>query len=356
MPKMPDAATPLSVSLLEATLDQLPIGAIILDDQGIIRRFNRYEEQLSGLRRESTIGKSFFSEVAPCTADIELGPRFHEGIAAGTLDLDIEFSFPYQFNRVPRDVRIRARSVRDADALAHLVLIEDITSRKQLERNNAEMMGGLRAMVARSLGSAYGEQAMAQSALLFGEGDALECEAIAMFAELAGFAEQASRVAPGQLFALLDARLQRAVDIIQRRGGRVDSLSGDGISALFIPDPDKPMRHLYDAARVAHELALDGKGQIGLIPFRVCLAQGSVINGPIGWRAFGERTTVGRPIVWSRGVAKLARPHEVLVTEPIAAQLQGVAALSSLAGLSPQGMADPGTLYRLDALDLPREV
>ena len=54
-------AYPLDVKLLEQLLDDLPIGALILDDQGIIRRFNKYEEQLSGLPRQKTIGKYFNS-------------------------------------------------------------------------------------------------------------------------------------------------------------------------------------------------------------------------------------------------------------------------------------------------------
>ena len=126
-------AYPLDVKLLEQLLDDLPIGALILDDQGIIRRFNKYEEQLSGLPRQKTIGKSFFSEVAPCTKDIELGPKFHEGIANGSLDLSVEFSFPYPYNRVPRDVFIRAKSIRAGGEVAHIVLIEDIVAVNNLD-------------------------------------------------------------------------------------------------------------------------------------------------------------------------------------------------------------------------------
>ena len=140
---LPDAVE-LNVPLLEELIDELPIGLLVLDERGIIQRFNRYEQQLSGRSREDTIGRSFFSDVAPCTSDIELGPKFHQGIEEGNLDLSVEFSFPFPFNRVPRDVYIRARSIHAGSKLAHVVLIEDITSRKQLERSNVEMLRGIR--------------------------------------------------------------------------------------------------------------------------------------------------------------------------------------------------------------------
>lgn len=326
---------PLDVELLETVIDELPIGAILLDDDGTVRRFNRHEEQLSGLVREQTLGQNFFSEVAPCTEDVEMEARFREGIEEGSLDLDFEFSFPYPYNRVPRDVRIRARSVSDEERRAHVILIEDITSRRQLERNNAEMMSGLRSMISRLRGgddSRGASNLPREVGLRLGTGDAFSRQALVVHADLGRWHESwASDLAPSELFGALDGRLQSAVDIAHRRGGRVDRISGAGVTAYFFPSEDHPERVLYDALRAAHAISRDGKGRHLEMPFRVALIEGTIYNGPIGWEALGERLTLGDAPERCRELARVARPGELLVAgEELLDQLGEVAELDRM--------------------------
>ncbi len=49
-------------------LDELPFGAIVIDENGTIREYNEYETRLSHLERNAVVGKNFFRDVAPCTA------------------------------------------------------------------------------------------------------------------------------------------------------------------------------------------------------------------------------------------------------------------------------------------------
>ena len=67
-------------NLSESGLDALPFGAIRLDRNGTILAFNRAEADITGRRRESVIGKNFFTEVAPCTNVQEFAGRFREGV------------------------------------------------------------------------------------------------------------------------------------------------------------------------------------------------------------------------------------------------------------------------------------
>lgn len=78
----------------ENELDRLPFGAIRLDREGKILSYNRTEAELSGRRKESVLGKSFFTEVAPCTNVREFAGRFREGVAKGSLHM----VFPYVFD------------------------------------------------------------------------------------------------------------------------------------------------------------------------------------------------------------------------------------------------------------------
>jgi photoactive yellow protein len=78
----------------ESELDSLPFGAIRLDPEGKILSYNRTEAELSGRRKQSVLGKSFFTEVAPCTNVQEFAGRFREGVEKGALHR----VFPYVFD------------------------------------------------------------------------------------------------------------------------------------------------------------------------------------------------------------------------------------------------------------------
>lgn len=86
----------------ESELDHLPFGAIRLDRDGKILSFNQTEADLSGRRKESVLGKSFFTEVAPCTNVQEFAGRFREGVAKGSLHMVFPYVFDFQME--PRNV------------------------------------------------------------------------------------------------------------------------------------------------------------------------------------------------------------------------------------------------------------
>jgi photoactive yellow protein len=89
-------------SLSEPELDQLPFGAIRLDRDGTILSFNKAEVDLSGRKKESVVGKSFFAEVAPCTNVKEFAGQFREGVGTGRLHTVFPYVFDYEME--PRHV------------------------------------------------------------------------------------------------------------------------------------------------------------------------------------------------------------------------------------------------------------
>lgn len=80
-------------SLPEAEFDALPFGAIKLDADGQVLKYNLYESRLAERDPQEVIGKNFFTEVAPCTNVQEFAGRYREGMAAGKLNT----TFPYRF-------------------------------------------------------------------------------------------------------------------------------------------------------------------------------------------------------------------------------------------------------------------
>jgi photoactive yellow protein len=73
--------------------DALSFGAIKLDKDGIIIKYNAYEGRLAGRNPGEVVGRNFFTEVAPCTNVQEFAGRFREGVESGKLYA----TFPYRF-------------------------------------------------------------------------------------------------------------------------------------------------------------------------------------------------------------------------------------------------------------------
>jgi photoactive yellow protein len=86
-------------------LDRLPYGMIQLDAAGRIMKYNAVESRLAQLSQTATIGKKFFSEVAPCTKVQQFYGQFKEGVLRESLDST--FSFHFAFKQHPRDVTVR---------------------------------------------------------------------------------------------------------------------------------------------------------------------------------------------------------------------------------------------------------
>jgi photoactive yellow protein len=86
-----------------AELDGLPVGVITLDLSGKITRYNKMEADLARLDQGSQIGKDFFKEVAPCTANPEFQGRFEQLTRkneGGAERFDYTFKFSWGAQRV----------------------------------------------------------------------------------------------------------------------------------------------------------------------------------------------------------------------------------------------------------------
>jgi photoactive yellow protein len=89
----------------EGELDELPVGVITLDLLGKILRYNKMEAQMARLDQQSQIGKDFFVEVAPCTANPEFQGRF-QTLAANPNGGVEKFDYTFKFSWGPQRVHI----------------------------------------------------------------------------------------------------------------------------------------------------------------------------------------------------------------------------------------------------------
>ncbi|MDE2480696.1 MAG: PAS domain-containing protein [bacterium] len=86
----------------EGELDDLPVGVITLDLNAKILRYNKLEAEMARLDQRSQIGKDFFKDVAPCTANPDFQGRFQELTQKnfGVVNFDYTFKFSWGPQRV----------------------------------------------------------------------------------------------------------------------------------------------------------------------------------------------------------------------------------------------------------------
>lgn len=100
--------------LPEEEFNTLPFGAIQLDGDGKVLRYNHTEAKISGRDPEEVLGKDFFHDIAPCTNVQEFAGRFRDGLARK--DLNVIFPYRFDFRMDPVDVWVRLFYSRATDS------------------------------------------------------------------------------------------------------------------------------------------------------------------------------------------------------------------------------------------------
>jgi photoactive yellow protein len=88
-------------------IDELAFGAIQLDGQGKILRYNAAEAQITGREASAVIGTNFFRDVAPCTNTARFKGVFDAGVRANNLNTMFEYVFDYKMT--PTKVKIHMK-------------------------------------------------------------------------------------------------------------------------------------------------------------------------------------------------------------------------------------------------------
>ncbi len=115
MDTLPMFDTPKLAEAVEALsgeqLDLLPFGVTGLDKNNIVRVFNKAEAELSGYGERASLGRLFFTDVAPCMNNGYFKGRIEKALREGTLD--IRFTFLGDFSDSDRELTVRAQSASD---------------------------------------------------------------------------------------------------------------------------------------------------------------------------------------------------------------------------------------------------
>lgn len=92
--------------LSSAQLDDLPIGAILLNDKAKIVKYNRTEGELTNRDPKQVIGAGFFLELAVCGMSEQFQGRFKGALKAMSFDQMFPFVFFHEMPETPMMVRM----------------------------------------------------------------------------------------------------------------------------------------------------------------------------------------------------------------------------------------------------------
>jgi photoactive yellow protein len=111
-------------NMTDTELDSLAFGAIELDRDGNIVRYNAAEAEISSRDQAGMVGRNFFSDVAPCTRGEAFEGRFRNAVKAGRMD--IQFTYVLDHKMLPTEVRVRMHQAAGRDT--YWVLIKRVTA------------------------------------------------------------------------------------------------------------------------------------------------------------------------------------------------------------------------------------
>ena len=83
--------------------EYLPFGAVLLDRNGKIVKYNKAESVIANRNPDDVVGKSFFDEIAPCAK----GKRFHGEFLKFHQTGQINVMFDYKFNYKGANVGVK---------------------------------------------------------------------------------------------------------------------------------------------------------------------------------------------------------------------------------------------------------
>ena len=91
-------------------LDALPFGVIALGPEGVIARYNLAEARFARLDRAQVVGRSFYKEIARCTATPEFKGRY-EAISTAKAPTKARFEYTFAFRFGAQNVEVDMGSV-----------------------------------------------------------------------------------------------------------------------------------------------------------------------------------------------------------------------------------------------------
>jgi class 3 adenylate cyclase/CheY-like chemotaxis protein len=181
-------------------------------------------------------------------------------------------------------------------------------------------------------------------------------EIVVLFCDLRGFTAFAETAEPEDVMAVLRSYHEALGPLVHRHEGTLMRFTGDGLMVFFndpIPCPDpaaRAVRLAIDMRTTAATLTAEWRGRGHEIGFGIGIAQGYATLGRIGFNDQIDYTAMGTVTNLAARLCDAARDGQILVSQRVAASIEGVATLSSLGDVPLKGLTRPGAVHAVTAL------
>src|SRR5438067_191229 len=178
-----------------------------------------------------------------------------------------------------------------------------------------------------------------------------------LFADIAGSTSIAERLDPEDWTTLVGKAFQRMNRTIERYGGTIARLMGDGVLAFFgaptahEDDPERAVRCGLDLVRAIDEL--DASSHISgadKLRVRVGINTGPVVVGIVGTETASEYTAMGDTVNVAARMQASARPGSVLITAATYRFVSGLVEAVDVGQLELKGKSAAVRAYEITSL------
>jgi adenylate cyclase len=183
---------------------------------------------------------------------------------------------------------------------------------------------------------------------------------VVLFCDMRGFTAFSETAEPEDVMAVLREYHGAIGPLIHRYEGTLDRFTGDGMLVLFndpMPCPDPALRAVrlaVDMRDTVTSLARSWMARGHEIGFGVGIAQGYATLGQIGFEGRSDYTAIGTVTNVAARLCAEARDGQILVTQRVAAALDGVAELQHLGEIALKGLSRPIAVLNVSGLGVPR--
>ncbi len=168
-----------------------------------------------------------------------------------------------------------------------------------------------------------------------------------VFSDVRGFTAFSENRDPALVIERLNEVLGLEADVVRRHGGDVDKFVGDAMFAWF-SGADR-CRHAVDAAvEILAGLQTRFAGKAGTeIGFGIHV--GEVVVGSMGSQDRRDYTAIGHSVNLAARLCSAAKSGQILVSEAVAIELEGVLSLNPLPAISAKGFPEPVRVFEVQS-------
>jgi class 3 adenylate cyclase/CHASE3 domain sensor protein len=175
-----------------------------------------------------------------------------------------------------------------------------------------------------------------------------------LFANIRGFTTMSERMEPEELIDALNQYFAIMTDVVFRHGGTLDKYVGDGILSFF-GDPILFEDHAERAVGSALELRRRLRGlrpkwlvhRDEELNVGVGISTGYVTVGNIGSSTRTDYTVIGNHVNLASHLAKIAEPHQILVSERTVAAVRDRHPATPLRAIMLEGFQGPVPIFEI---------